>query len=93
MDFVLKEIYPNDFDALERIGHGVAGSPATVRDYVARLQSDTGVNAVLCQMTFGDMRFEHAAHSIRLFGRDVIPAHSGSPAVWNTPSRDVTTPV
>jgi len=23
---------------------------------------------------FGDMRFEHAAHSIRLFGRDVIRA-------------------
>jgi hypothetical protein len=31
------------------------------------------VNTVLCQMVFGDMRFEHAAHSIRLFGRDVIP--------------------
>ena len=46
----------------------------TVRDYLARLQSETGVNTVLCQMVFGDMRFEHAAHSIRLFGRDVIPA-------------------
>ena len=63
VDFVLKEIYPTDFDALQRIGHGIAGSPATVRDYVARLQSDTG-----------GMRFEHATHSIRLFGRDVIPA-------------------
>jgi alkanesulfonate monooxygenase SsuD/methylene tetrahydromethanopterin reductase-like flavin-dependent oxidoreductase (luciferase family) len=73
-DFVLKEIYPNDFDALERIGHGIAGSPATVRDYLVRLRSETGVNTVLCQMVFGDMRFEHAAHSIRLFGRDVIPA-------------------
>jgi hypothetical protein len=28
----------------------------------------------LCQMVFGDMRFEHAAYSIQLFGRDVIPA-------------------
>jgi alkanesulfonate monooxygenase SsuD/methylene tetrahydromethanopterin reductase-like flavin-dependent oxidoreductase (luciferase family) len=74
VDFVLKEIYPADFSALERIGHGIAGSPATVRDYIARLQSETGVNTVLCQMVFGGMRFEHAAHSIRLFGRDVIPA-------------------
>ena len=74
MDFVLKEIYPADFSALERLGHGIAGSPATVRDYIARLQSETGVNTVLCQMVFGGMRFEHAAHSIRLFGRDVIPA-------------------
>ena len=30
VDFVLKEIYPADFSALERIGHGIAGSPATV---------------------------------------------------------------
>ena len=74
VDFVLKEIYPNDFGTLERIGHGIAGSPATVRDYLARLQSETGVNTVLCQMVFGDMRFEHAAYSIQLFGRDVIPA-------------------
>jgi alkanesulfonate monooxygenase SsuD/methylene tetrahydromethanopterin reductase-like flavin-dependent oxidoreductase (luciferase family) len=74
VDFVLKEIYPLDFGALEKIGHGVAGSPATVRDYMTRLQSQTGVNTVLCQMVFGDMRFEHAAHSIQLFGQAVIPA-------------------
>jgi len=74
VDFVLKEIYPHDFGTLERIGHGIAGSPAAVRNYLARLQSETGVNTVLCQMEFDDMRFEHAAHSIRLFGRDVIPA-------------------
>ena len=34
VDFALKEIYPADFDALERIGHGIAGSPATVRAYL-----------------------------------------------------------
>src|SRR5215510_10597466 len=43
MEFVLKEIYPRDFLTLERIGHGVAGSPATVRDYLARLHTETGV--------------------------------------------------
>jgi len=71
--FVLKDIYPSDFSALEAIGHGVAGSPATVRDYVARLRNETGVNYVLCQMVFGDMKFADAEHSIRLFGRDVMP--------------------
>jgi len=75
-DFVLKDIYPPDFDALERIGHGVAGSPATVRDYLARLHTETGVNTVLCQMVFGDMRFDDAACSIQLFGREIIPAFS-----------------
>jgi alkanesulfonate monooxygenase SsuD/methylene tetrahydromethanopterin reductase-like flavin-dependent oxidoreductase (luciferase family) len=73
VDFSLKEIYPADFTALEAIGHGIAGSPATVRDYIARLQDETGVNTVLCQMVFGDMRFDDAARSIELFGREVIP--------------------
>jgi alkanesulfonate monooxygenase SsuD/methylene tetrahydromethanopterin reductase-like flavin-dependent oxidoreductase (luciferase family) len=76
MEFVLKEIYPPDFATLERIGHGVAGSPATVRDYLARLHDETRVNTVLCQMVFGDMRLDDAARSIRLFGREIIPAFS-----------------
>ncbi len=75
-DFVLKEIYPRDFVALERIGHGIAGSPATVRDYLVRLREETGVNTVLCQIVFGDMRFDDAARSIGLFGREIIPAFS-----------------
>ena len=76
MEFVLKDIYPRDFPTLERIGHGVAGSPATVRDYLARLHDETGVNTILCQMVFGDMRLDDAACSIRLFGREIIPAFS-----------------
>lgn len=73
-DFVLKHIYPTEFDELERIGHGVAGSPSSVRDYLARLERDTGVNYVLCQMVFGDMNFNDASHSIALFAREVMPA-------------------
>ena len=33
-------------------------------DYLTRLHAETGVNTVLCQMVFGDMRFEDAARSI-----------------------------
>jgi len=72
--FALKEIYPEDFLALAAIGHGVAGSPASVRDYLARLERETGINYVLCQMVFGDMNFSDAAHSIELFAREVMPA-------------------
>jgi alkanesulfonate monooxygenase SsuD/methylene tetrahydromethanopterin reductase-like flavin-dependent oxidoreductase (luciferase family) len=71
--FTLKDIYPGDFATLQAIGHGVAGSPATVRDYIARLQAETGVNYVLCQMVFGSMTFEQAELSIRLFAREVRP--------------------
>jgi len=74
VDFVLKPVYPTQYDELERIGHGIAGSPATVRDYLAKLERDTGVNYVLCQMIFGDMNFADASHSIELFGREVMPA-------------------
>jgi alkanesulfonate monooxygenase SsuD/methylene tetrahydromethanopterin reductase-like flavin-dependent oxidoreductase (luciferase family) len=72
--FTLQEIYPEDFTALEAVGHGIAGEPATVREYLRRLQAETGVNYVLCQIIFGDMKFADAAHSIRLFAREVIPA-------------------
>ena len=74
VEFVLKDIYPTDFAALQDIGHGIAGSPATVHDYLARLKDETGVNYVLCQMVFGDMKFADASHSISLFGREVMPA-------------------
>jgi hypothetical protein len=45
-----------------------------VGDYLTRLRAETGVNTVLCQMVFGDMRFEDAARSIEIFGREIIPA-------------------
>jgi alkanesulfonate monooxygenase SsuD/methylene tetrahydromethanopterin reductase-like flavin-dependent oxidoreductase (luciferase family) len=72
-DFLLKEIYPLEFEALQAIGHGIAGSPATVRDYVARLEREAGINYMLCQMVFGDMNFDDASHSIQLFGKEVMP--------------------
>ena len=73
VDFVLKEIYPEDFATLESVGHGIAGSPSTVRDYVARLQDETGINYVLGQMVFGDMTADDAGNSLRLFAREVMP--------------------
>ena len=76
-EFTLKEIYPADFAGLTAIGHGVAGSPATVRDYVARLQAESRINYLLCQMVFGDMIEADAARSLTLFAREVMPAFAG----------------
>jgi alkanesulfonate monooxygenase SsuD/methylene tetrahydromethanopterin reductase-like flavin-dependent oxidoreductase (luciferase family) len=80
-DFTLKAIYPRTFDELAEIGHGVAGSPATVRAYLATLEREAGVNYVLGQMIFGDMSFDEAASSLRLFGREVMPAFAKKPAL------------
>jgi alkanesulfonate monooxygenase SsuD/methylene tetrahydromethanopterin reductase-like flavin-dependent oxidoreductase (luciferase family) len=73
-EFMLKGIYPQTFAELAAIGHGIAGSPATVRGYMATLQRDAGVNYVLCQMAFGDMNFADASHSVDLFAKEVMPA-------------------
>jgi alkanesulfonate monooxygenase SsuD/methylene tetrahydromethanopterin reductase-like flavin-dependent oxidoreductase (luciferase family) len=73
-DFVLKDIYPKDFDSLEKIGHGIAGSPETVRNYIDQLQRDTGINYLICQMVFGDISVADAERSLTLFAREVMPA-------------------
>jgi alkanesulfonate monooxygenase SsuD/methylene tetrahydromethanopterin reductase-like flavin-dependent oxidoreductase (luciferase family) len=74
VDFLLKDIYPQDFAKLQAVGNGFAGSPASVRDYIAKLQEETGINYLLCQMIFGSMSFDEAQRSIRLFAGEVMPA-------------------
>lgn len=76
--FTLAEIYTNDFASLERIGHGIAGSPSTVRDYIADLQRETGVNYVLGQMAFGAMTEAEIGNSVRLFAREVMPSFAAA---------------
>jgi alkanesulfonate monooxygenase SsuD/methylene tetrahydromethanopterin reductase-like flavin-dependent oxidoreductase (luciferase family) len=79
--FTLSEIYPDDFAALMRIGHGIAGAPPTVRDYVRNLHEETGVNYLLCQTVFGGMGVRDAERSLTLLAREVMPAFtSGAPA-------------
>jgi alkanesulfonate monooxygenase SsuD/methylene tetrahydromethanopterin reductase-like flavin-dependent oxidoreductase (luciferase family) len=74
VDFVLAGIYPKSFAELQAIGHGIAGSPATVRAYLDDLKRETGINYLLAQMVFGTMRHADAATSLRLFAREVMPA-------------------
>jgi alkanesulfonate monooxygenase SsuD/methylene tetrahydromethanopterin reductase-like flavin-dependent oxidoreductase (luciferase family) len=71
--FPLAAAYPKRFDELAAIGHGIAGSPATVLKYLKELARETGVNYLACHMIFGTMRFEAAATSLRLLAREVIP--------------------
>ena len=78
--FGLAPVYPTTFDELEAIGNGIAGSPSSVREYVARLHEESGVNYVLSQMMFGDLTFEEASTSMQLFAREVMPAFAGKVA-------------
>jgi alkanesulfonate monooxygenase SsuD/methylene tetrahydromethanopterin reductase-like flavin-dependent oxidoreductase (luciferase family) len=65
---------PADFDALVARGQGVAGSPATVTDFLSRQLAETGCNYVVGQFAFGDLSRAECLHSIDLFASGVMPA-------------------
>jgi len=67
-------LYPKTFDELAALGTAVAGSPQTVRDFIAAEIEATGPNYFVPWLAFGDMTVEEALHSVDLFAREVIPA-------------------
>jgi alkanesulfonate monooxygenase SsuD/methylene tetrahydromethanopterin reductase-like flavin-dependent oxidoreductase (luciferase family) len=73
---------PADFDALVGRGQGVAGSPATVTEFLLSQLTETGCNYVVGQFAFGDLTREECLGSIGLFAANVMPAlraASGAP--------------
>ena len=65
---------PESFDDLAALDLAVAGSPRTVRDFVAAEIESTGPNYFVPWLAFGDMRVEEALHSVDLLAGEVIPA-------------------
>ena len=65
---------PADFDMLIARGQGVAGAPATVRQFLRAQLEETGCNYVVGQFAFGDLTLEETLHSVALFAADVMPA-------------------
>lgn len=64
-----------DFDSLRDIERkGIAGSPATVTEYLARQVEETGTNYLVGQFAFGDLSRAEVLKSIELFGQHVMPA-------------------
>lgn len=58
----------------------VSGSPARVREQMARLLETTGCNYVLCVFAWGTLTYEQSLRSLRLFADAVMPAfasHAG----------------
>jgi alkanesulfonate monooxygenase SsuD/methylene tetrahydromethanopterin reductase-like flavin-dependent oxidoreductase (luciferase family) len=70
-------LYPPTFDELVAIDNGIAGSPGTVRDFLAAEIAATGCNYLLSWFAFGDMTLEESLRSIELFSREVMPALAG----------------
>jgi alkanesulfonate monooxygenase SsuD/methylene tetrahydromethanopterin reductase-like flavin-dependent oxidoreductase (luciferase family) len=64
---------PATFDLLAERGQGIAGSPATVAEFLARELGGTGCNYVVGQFAFGDLTLGESLQSIGLFADEVIP--------------------
>jgi len=67
-------LYPPTFDQLAAIDNGGAGSPRTVRDFVAAEVEATGSNYFVSWLAFGDMTLAESLHSLELFSREVMPS-------------------
>jgi alkanesulfonate monooxygenase SsuD/methylene tetrahydromethanopterin reductase-like flavin-dependent oxidoreductase (luciferase family) len=70
----IANILPPTFDELMHIGNGVAGSPQTVRDFIAAEREATGINYFVSWLAFGDLSLEESLSSLELFRREVMPA-------------------
>jgi alkanesulfonate monooxygenase SsuD/methylene tetrahydromethanopterin reductase-like flavin-dependent oxidoreductase (luciferase family) len=69
----IADLYPPTFDELAAIDNGIAGSPATVRDFIAAEIEASGANYLLSWFAFGDMTLAESRRSIELFAREVMP--------------------
>jgi alkanesulfonate monooxygenase SsuD/methylene tetrahydromethanopterin reductase-like flavin-dependent oxidoreductase (luciferase family) len=67
-------LYPKTFDEVAAVGTAVAGSPATVRDFIRADIAATGANYFVPWLAFGDMTVDEALHSVGLFAAEVMPA-------------------
>jgi alkanesulfonate monooxygenase SsuD/methylene tetrahydromethanopterin reductase-like flavin-dependent oxidoreductase (luciferase family) len=73
IEFPIGMVYPQDFDALQAMGMGVAGAPEAVRRYIASAVAATGITYFVCDMAFGSIPFDAASRSVDLFAREVMP--------------------
>ena len=64
--------FPKDWDAVEASGAACAGSPATVREFVARHEG-AGFTYFVAQLAFGNLSVDQVGHSARLFAKEVMP--------------------
>ncbi len=69
----INAFYPDTFDEAQGMGLAVAGTPATVREALARLIAEAGVNYLVCRFAFGDMALAESLRSLELFAQQVMP--------------------
>ncbi|OYW47023.1 MAG: hypothetical protein B7Z33_01265 [Sphingomonadales bacterium 12-68-11] len=71
--FPLAAHLPEQWDDAAAMGHGCAGSPETVRTFVAR-EAERGFSYFVAALMFGDLPLDAALHSAELLAGEVMPA-------------------
>ena len=64
---------PPTYDELEKVGQGIAGSPATVAAFLRKQLVETGSNYLVGQFAFGDLSVDETLRSLELFVGEVMP--------------------
>jgi alkanesulfonate monooxygenase SsuD/methylene tetrahydromethanopterin reductase-like flavin-dependent oxidoreductase (luciferase family) len=70
---------PATFDLVVERGQGIAGTPATVAQFLSSQLQETGCNYLVGQFAFGDLTRDEALQSIGLFASEVMPVLRASP--------------
>jgi alkanesulfonate monooxygenase SsuD/methylene tetrahydromethanopterin reductase-like flavin-dependent oxidoreductase (luciferase family) len=70
----IRHIYPATFDELMAVNNGIAGSPETVKKYIAAEAEATGLNYFVSWLAFGDLTVEESLRSLDLYTKQVMPA-------------------
>ena len=73
-------LYPPTFDELAATDNGIAGSPRTVREFIAAEVEATGSNYFVSWLAFGDMTLAESLRSLELLSREVMPAFANEGA-------------
>ena len=76
--FPLEAALPEDFGILQKHGDAIAGTPAMVRDYIAREIKATRVNYYVCDFAFGTITHGEAMRSVELFTKEVMPTFANA---------------
>lgn len=65
---------PMEWEDAEAMGHGCAGSPAKVQDFVRREVEEGGITYFVSALAFGDLPLAAATRSAELFASEVMAA-------------------
>lgn len=76
----LNALMGTEHDVAQQLGTAFAGSPESVRQWIAAQQAESGVNYLALHMVYGHMKKADALRSMELFAHEVMPAFAQTPA-------------